>query len=73
MPKSGKKKQGASSSKKSNKSPEGPTEFSRSKIDDDMSMAAFKGDIDAVKKCIAEGADVNCPNALGKNMDFHSN
>ena len=69
MPNSGKKKQGASSAKKSTKSP-GVPEFRRSKIDDEMSMAAFKGDIDEVKKCLAEGADVNCLNNLGENMDF---
>ena len=73
MPNLGKKKEGASSSKKSNKSPNVDPESSRSKIDDDLSMAAFKGDIDEVKKCIAEGADVNCPNNLGKNMVSFSN
>ena len=67
MPNLGKKKQGASSSKKSAESP-GVPEFSRSEIDDQMAIAAFKGDVEEVKKCIGEGADVNCPNALGNNM-----
>ena len=69
MPNFGKKKRGTSSSKKSNKSPGGP-EFGRSEIDDQMAIAAFKGDVEEVKKCIAEGADVNCPNALGNKMFF---
>ena len=35
-------------------------------IDDQMRIAAFEGNIDEVKKCIAEGANVNHRNAGGK-------
>ena len=69
MPNFGEKKRGASSSKKSAESP-GVPEFSRSEIDEQMAIASVEGNVDEVKKCIAEGADVNCPNALGNNMFF---
>ena len=70
MPNSGEKKQGASPSKKTAQSPDdGDFEFGRTKLD----KAAFKGDVEEVKKYIAEGADVNCPNALGKYIDLDSN